>query len=154
MSRKGMRSLHTARTVSILMATMLSVCLLQVVAGPAQAYTCNQSVSRTETHRYGGVAKVTINFKADCSDGLTHWDGVLYDTLCDARAARVGLISPWTPIPGSPAFEWGATNGNGCGTSSSFGGSSNNPGAPAADLWVSACNFSCADWDTWDLLYN
>ncbi|GAB3275942.1 hypothetical protein GCM10027589_01360 [Actinocorallia lasiicapitis] len=142
------------RLLSLLVASVFALCLVQIVASPAQAYSCSKSTTRTVTHRNGGVAKATITFQAQCSDGKTHWDGVLTDILCDGRAARLTLMSDWTPIPGSPGFEWGTTNGNGCNTSSSFGGSSTNPTAPGADLWLGACNtWTCATWDRWDLLY-
>jgi hypothetical protein len=140
------------RGLEVLMTAALASAAVLVVSSPAQAYTCSRGISKTVYHDHG-VAKVNINFRASCTDGRVHWDGVVYDTLCDGRAARTFLMSPWTPIPGSPAFESPVyTTSNGCGTSSSFKGSSNSPGADAADIWLSACNAWCADYDMEDLL--
>lgn len=142
-----MRVRILSRALTVLAATLIATTSLVAVSSPAQAYTCSGGVSATLVHR-DGVATSNVNFYPECSDGRAHWNGTITDTLCDARAARVALMSPWVPIPGAPAFEWGHTNPNGCRTSSSFSGSNSSLKAYAIDMWNGACGYwSCAEWD-------
>jgi hypothetical protein len=117
-----------------------------VVAGPAQAYTCSGGRTITVT---GDVSRTTITFYPQCSDGKSHWNGTLWDTRCDARSARVGLVA--NQRYGYWQWDHGYNAGNGCGSSSTYAGSDRSVLAYAGSNWivevgVGACSVSCSSF--------
>ena len=103
----------TALLGAIVLATVLSV----VNAPPAQAqtYTCPTDGAKT-IELNDGSASATIYVNEYCSDGQSHFSGVVRDTKCDARGAWL-LVEYWHDwLPRSEE----ARAPNGCDTEATF----------------------------------
>jgi hypothetical protein len=136
MGRRAARSILSALAVG-----GLALAAQVTATTPAQAYTCSggQSVNID-----AGVASASLTFYPRCSDGRSHWSGVIRDTRCDARSGKIMLTS-WAWV-GGHAYQ----ANNGCGTSSSFSGSDRALSSPW-EVWASvgACNStSCSGYYT------
>jgi hypothetical protein len=129
----------------LLALTFLLPVTFAAAAAPAQAYTCSggRSVSFSADD---GVASTTMTLYPRCSDNKAHFSGVIRDTKCDGRAARIVLVANWTADQWSWERLYEAPNG--CGTSSSFQGSGS---ALTGSNWyvrvaIGACSWSCSNY--------
>lgn len=142
-----MKSRIWHRLVMTFAVLILSATAAVATSSPAQAYTCSGGRTITVT---GSVSKTTVTFYPECSDNRSHWNGTLWDTKCDSRAARVSL----TANQAFGYWQWshGYTAGNGCGSSASYSGSDASVIDYAGSSWIvdvaaGACNtWSCATW--------
>jgi hypothetical protein len=120
-----------------------------VAAAPAMAYSCSSPHIES---LYGAVSSLNLTYYSNCSDGRVHWSGVLSDTSCDGRAARVVLSGDqFFLLDGTYVSAWddGFSATGGCGTSSSFSGSDFALSSPwRVTIWLGACGTTCSDWDT------
>src|SRR5215475_10806401 len=111
------------RSVVWLIAALLGAGVSAVIgASPAQAATCTNWRSQTIT---GDVSKVTFSFSNNCSDGLSHITGTVYDTKCDSRQAKAVIVVMRVPLIGAAYEMWSKTAqvDGGCGNNSTFIGS-------------------------------
>jgi hypothetical protein len=97
----------------ILLATALGV--VNAPAAQAEAYTCPEDGAKT-IELNDGSASATIHVNENCSDGQSHFSGVVRDINCDARGAYL-LVEYWLDFlprseePHAP---------NGCNTEATF----------------------------------
>jgi hypothetical protein len=135
------------RLVMTIAAFALTLTAAVATSPPAQAYTCSGGRTLTVT---GTASRTTITFYPECSDNRSHWHGTLWDTSCDAKAARVSLIA--NQAFGYWQWDRAHTAGNGCGTSASYSGSDASVIDYRGSSWlvevgVGACNFwSCVNF--------
>ena len=134
-----------SRAVRAAAAVVLAVGGLTVLgAGQAQAYSCSHG-SGEWIFGPNGVSKVDLFMYWGCSDGKQHWNGTLYDTKCDAHAARLIIAGDPTYAPDNPfgmaTFDWRFSTSNGCGTSSTFSGSGK------AYSYIRAGVGNCNSWE-------
>jgi hypothetical protein len=140
MKRSWSRLVGAVAVLAMVATAMLAA------AGPAQAYTC--SGGRTISV-VGDVSRTTITFYPHCSDGRSHWNGTVWDTRCDGRAARVVLVA--NQAYGYWQWDHGYNAGNGCGSSATYSGSDRSVVAYAGSNWivevsVGACSWSCSSY--------
>jgi hypothetical protein len=115
-----------------------------VAAGsiPAQAASCATVHAGT---LIGDVSKVSFVFNTNCSDGLMHLTGTLYDTKCDSREAKVAFDLYTVQQVGGTIYDWEVTahNDNGCGNYSTFNLSAQAPYLIFGDTWkLTTCTWA------------
>ena len=130
MSRTIGRLGHLRRRLTVaLTGILLAVAMVGFgPASPANAFTCSW-VSASYTHP-DGVARVSFRWCANGSDGRSHIEGTLYDTLCDSRMAVVEFdgytYQTYSPPGWKKILEKDYRASNGCGSSSTFNGTGTN----------------------------
>jgi hypothetical protein len=149
--------LYRRGTAAIAAALFVVPTLVIASASPASA-ACAQS------HYYyvpGTNAAVSFDWNPECSDGVAQvWNGVVYDTLCDSKAAAAQIWvddrSPSGAYNNIAISDW-YNSKTGCGNSSTF--TTWRPRSPGSIGWrlrvrLRACTSSsgCTDSD-WSYFY-
>jgi hypothetical protein len=133
---------------------LLSAAMVLGQAAPAQAYTCSRWYHvRVDS----GVSVLDFNFSPQCSDGLSHINGTLYDTACDARQAQGFIAVEGLLVPGGYGSQWNvqAHVDNGCGTSNTISRSGPIPGQWPYQGWrVHSFTYAKNRWGSSSLAHN
>lgn len=129
---------HRGRFAVALIVILLAAALAGIgTASPAYAYTCSWR-SATYTHP-DGVAKVSFRFGPSCSDGRSHIEGTIYDTLCDGRTAVVEFdgqrYRTQLPVGWEHFLDLTYRASNGCGSNSTFSGWALSASGASSTAW-------------------